>query len=130
MTISDCIQDAINDGHIDKKRGEDAQRLWREMADRYEGQGYNQHQAEAMAADDLKEGLKREAGAKRHRYGTGTPFNALVSQMNSMSRRVAEARMLSINGDAGLDAVRQMLAKHARDNDNRAKAPYPCHGSC
>ncbi len=346
MTISDCIQDAINDGHIDKKRGEDAQRLWREMADRYEGQGYNRHQAEAMAADDLKEGLKREAGAKRHRYlatlstlharqievsrlkpdqvakhgthlveqlgyeerslsryfmgrigqflnehhanilgqitkpaqwmnilrelhgqvtddeaakalagsihaareeqrlmynaaggdigklenwglthshdrvkvsqssfeqwraalkrpdgssridwthiedeltgrplqapggpepseaiqrrflkeikgnidygkgskevaygrnrgsgmsienarvlhfknaddwiaynkayGTGTPFNALVSQMNSMSRRVAEARMLSINGDAGLDAVRQMLAKHARDND-------------
>ncbi|GHE05559.1 hypothetical protein U879_03555 [Defluviimonas sp. 20V17] len=68
MTISDCIQEAIDDGHIDKERGERAQQMWREMADRYQSAGYTRHQAETMAADDLKEALKREAGAKQHRY--------------------------------------------------------------
>ncbi|MDE3239183.1 MAG: hypothetical protein KGN33_09500 [Paracoccaceae bacterium] len=50
MTIENCINEAIADDHIDKQLGAEAQRMWREMAERYESQGYNRHQAETMAA--------------------------------------------------------------------------------
>jgi hypothetical protein len=52
----------------DKTRGERAQKMFRDLSDRYERDGHPRHAAEALAGDDVKEAFRREAGEKRHVY--------------------------------------------------------------
>lgn len=68
MSFADCLNSAVNDGHADKGRADRAQAMWTEMRDRYQGQGHSRENAEALAAEDVKRALKKEAGDKRHTY--------------------------------------------------------------
>lgn len=68
MSFFDCVAGAVADGHADKERGARAQGLWQELKDRYVKQGHPEDAAEAMAAEDVKRALKKEAGDKRHTY--------------------------------------------------------------
>lgn len=68
MSLFDCIQDAMDDSDVqaDKARGKEAQRLWKEAADRYERQGYSRHNAEALAGEDVKAHFRTKAGDDLH----------------------------------------------------------------
>jgi hypothetical protein len=70
MSFFDCLADAMDEGSADRERGERAQREWRDRADQYERQGHDRHIAEALAAEDVKQGFRREAGEDRHVYLT------------------------------------------------------------
>lgn len=99
MSMFDCIQSAMDDTgedgvKADRARGERAQAMWREMADTYERQGHPRQTAEQLAADDLREAFKREAGEKRHFY---------TSKMASMRRSQAH-----VNSAAAPDMTRRM----------------------
>ncbi|RJL02364.1 hypothetical protein [Paracoccus siganidrum] len=81
MSFADCVGRAVKDGHTDAGRGKRAQAMWSELADRYEAQGRPRDVAEALAAEDVKRALKKEAGDKRHTY---------IKQLNVMRRLEAE----------------------------------------
>lgn len=68
MSFSDCVQQAVDDPEIraDRKRAEEAQRLWKEQADTYERQGASRHQAEMMAAEDVKNHFRKRSGDELH----------------------------------------------------------------
>lgn len=68
MTLWDCVDRAMNDPEVaaDRERGERAQALWRELADRYERAGFQRHNAEVLAAEDVKATFQRETAEKRH----------------------------------------------------------------
>lgn len=68
MTLWDCVDRAMSDPEIaaDRERGERAQALWRELADRYERAGFRRHNAEQLAAEDVKATFQRETAEKRH----------------------------------------------------------------
>lgn len=66
MSLFDCLQEAMDGGEADKARAKQAQADWKDLSDRYERQGHQRQNAEAMAAEDLKESWKREYGEKRH----------------------------------------------------------------
>jgi hypothetical protein len=68
MTLFNCLDRAMNDPEVsaDRERGERAQKLWRELSDRYERAGFQRHNAEVLAADDVKEAFKRETAERRH----------------------------------------------------------------
>lgn len=70
MSFFDCVESAMNDPEaaVDRVRGERAQAMWREISDKYEGQGHPRHTAEVLAAEDVKAAFKREAGENRHVY--------------------------------------------------------------
>lgn len=73
MTLFDCLQRAMDDTgpegiNASKERGKRAQEEWRKRADRYEADGHPRHTAEALAAEDVKQAFKRDAGEKRHVY--------------------------------------------------------------
>lgn len=78
MSLFDCIQRAMDadDPEIraNRERGEKAQAMWRERADRYERDGHPRHTAEVLAADDVKEAFRREHGEKRHVYLSNAAF--------------------------------------------------------
>jgi hypothetical protein len=90
MSLFDCIQRAMDDVGEDgvnanRERGERAQRMWRERSDQYERDGHPRHTAEALAADDVKEAFRREAGQKRHAY------LAVASTQRKMQAHVTNA---------------------------------------
>ena len=66
MSFWNCVKDAMDEGSADRERGERAQRMWEDLRDRYERQGHSRNNAEAMAAEDVKEAFRREAGETRH----------------------------------------------------------------
>ncbi len=66
MSFADCIRDGMENGIVDRARGERAQAQWRAAADQYERQGYTRHNAQALAAEDVKASFKKEAGDERH----------------------------------------------------------------
>jgi hypothetical protein len=70
MSFFDCVDRAMSDPEagVDRVRGERAQAMWREISDKYEGQGHPRHTAEVLAAEDVKAAFKREAGENRHVY--------------------------------------------------------------
>lgn len=73
MSLFDCLQNGMDDtgpdgANVDRERGERAQAEWKRRSDRYEADGHPRHTAEALAAEDVKEAFKREAGEKRHVY--------------------------------------------------------------
>lgn len=68
MSFWDCVRDAVDEGSVDRERGERAQAMWKERAEIYERQGHQRHTAEALAAEDVKLSFKREAGDVRHRF--------------------------------------------------------------
>lgn len=68
MSFFDCLNDAMDEGSADRERGERAQAMWKDRADLYERQGHPRHTAEALAAQDVKEAFRKEAGENRHVY--------------------------------------------------------------
>lgn len=81
MSFWKCVADALEEGSIDRERGERAQAMWKELADLYERQGHERHMAEALAAEDVKAAFAREAGEARHVY---------LAQLATMRRMQAE----------------------------------------
>lgn len=101
MSIYDCIQSAVDDGLADAERGKRAQGMWQEMRDRYVGQGHLPEAAEAMAAEDLKRALKKEAGDKRHTY---------VAQLAVMRRLEADVAQAADLGTLATNKIEHMAA--------------------
>lgn len=66
-----------------KKLGERAQAMWKEQADAYERAGHPRHTAEALAGEDVKAALKREAGEQRHTF---------ISHMGALRRIEADVQ--------------------------------------
>jgi hypothetical protein len=139
MSLSDCIQRIMNDDTLmdaedARKRqnfralGERAQALWRERADQYERQGHPRHSAEALAAQDVKDGFKKEAGENRHVY---TAKIASLRQLQAWAAEAKEPDMLrrmeevdyktraQVRRFNGL--VKDYLQKHHRDIFGRVK---------
>lgn len=89
MSLFDCIQSAMDDPEtgMNRERGERAQAMWRDMADRYEQQGHPRHTAEVLAADDVKEAFRREAGEKRHVY-----VSTIAAQRKAQAHVTAAAK--------------------------------------
>jgi hypothetical protein len=76
MSLFDCIQrwhdyaskeDPAEAAKL-LDRARRAQDEWKNRSDRYEASGHPRHVAEVLAADDVKEAFRREAGQKRHAY--------------------------------------------------------------
>ena len=87
MSFFDCMETAKNANEADKARAEKAQADWKEMSDRYERQGHQRQNAEAMAAEDLKESWKREFGEKRHVFLARMANNRKLQQgVNAASK--------------------------------------------
>ncbi|MFV1626861.1 hypothetical protein VWY34_14145 [Phaeobacter sp. JH20_02] len=80
MSFWDCVKDAIDEGSADRERGERAQRMWEDLRDRYERQGHSRNNAEAMAAEDVKEAFRREAGETRHVFQAKMANNRKLQQ--------------------------------------------------
>lgn len=68
MSLFECVQRAMDDEEIaaNRARGERAQKMFRDLAAKYERDGHPRHAAEALAGDDVKEAFRREAGERRH----------------------------------------------------------------
>lgn len=49
------------------------------------------------------------------KYGSGSPFNALMQQFDTMARQIAIARRFGHDADTGLDYMEQLSIKRARD---------------
>lgn len=90
MSFFDFLEDAMNGGEADRSRGERAQQLWKNLSDRYVGHGYARHNAEALAAEDVKTALGREAGEKRHVHGK-TPAGC-TAEREVWARLLVDAR--------------------------------------
>ncbi len=85
MSFFDCVNDAMDEGSADRERGQRAQRMWEDLRDRYERQGHSRNNAEAMAAEDVKEAFRREAGENRH------VFLARIGNMRKLQEGVQNA---------------------------------------
>lgn len=68
MSFEDCIRAARDDGHITAERHSTAQSLYDELRGRYARQGRPADVADALAAEDVKLAMAKEAGDKRHTY--------------------------------------------------------------
>lgn len=101
MSFADCLGRAVDDGLADKTRADNATSLWKEMADRYEAQGRPRDVAEALAAEDVKRALKKEAGDKRHTY---------LAQLNVMRRLEQEVAQAKDLGTLATNKVEHMAA--------------------
>lgn len=96
MSFFDCMQEAMDGGEADRARAKQAQEDWREMADRYERQGHTRENAEAMAAEDLKESWKREYGEKRHVFLAKMANNRKLQQGVAASKDLATHQTRSV----------------------------------
>lgn len=85
MSFGLCVQSAMDEGSIDRERGERAQAMWRDRSDQYERQGFRRDMAEALAGEDVKAAFRKEAGEKRHVY------LAQIAAMRRQQQRVTEA---------------------------------------
>ena len=94
MSFFDCVQEAMDGGEADRDLGRRAQDEWRKRSDQYEAQGHQRHMAEALAAQDVKEAFKREAGETRHVY---------LSRIANMRKQQAE-----VNAAAAPDMAKRM----------------------
>jgi len=132
MSFFDCMNVAIGANEADRARGERAQRMWKEISDRYERDGYSRHNAEAMAGDDVKEALRREFGEKRHVYLSRIANNRKLQlgvtqtsdlgshQTKSVENLDYKARGLVRRFNGRLSAF---LKEHHRDILGRVKKP-------
>lgn len=76
MSLFSCIQrwhdyaktESPEDAAKLLDRARRAQEEWKSRSDRYEASGHPRHTAEVLAANDVKEAFRREAGEKRHTY--------------------------------------------------------------
>lgn len=132
MGLFDCIQRAMDDPEVQasKERGRRAQEMWRDRAAQYERDGHPRHTAEALAADDVKEAFKREAGEKRHVYLSVASFqrkaqaHVAAGRNPDMVRRMEEmdykhrGMVRRFNGRMGA-----YLQKHHRDILGRITNP-------
>lgn len=122
MSLFDCIQRAMNDPEIQasKERGERAQAMWKSLSDRYVEDGFQRHTAEQLAAEDVKEAFRREAGEKRHVYLAVTSFqrkaqaHVAATTTPDLRRRMEQVRFKT-NALVRLfnSQLDEYLAKHA-----------------
>lgn len=89
MSFADCVSQGIEREAVKREIGERAQRKWRERSDLYEGMGHSRQNAEALAAQDIKESFRKEAGEKRHVY------LAQIANARKLQAGVANATDLS-----------------------------------
>lgn len=101
MSFADCLNRAAEAGEADKDRADRATRMWKDFADRYEAQGRPRDTAEALAAEDVKKALKKEAGDKRHTY---------IAQLNVMRRLEQEVAQAMDLGTLATNKVEHMAA--------------------
>ncbi len=130
MSLEDCIQRGMDGGEMPRDLGEQAQKDWRERADRYERQGHPRHTAEAMAAEDIKEGYRKEAGDVRHvflaRMANLRQIQARVNRSNTpnmtqnMERLDYRHRALVRRFNHLLS---EFLSEHSRDLLGRTRNP-------
>lgn len=66
MSFFDCVNDAIDEGSLDRDRGHRAQGMWKERVKKYEAEGYTTDKANALAAEDVIAYFDREAAMSRH----------------------------------------------------------------
>jgi hypothetical protein len=78
--IHDCLNRAIEGGELDRPQGRAAQGQFAQLVARYET-AYPRHQAQAMAAADLKEATRRAARSRYH---------AVVNQLQTARRLHAQ----------------------------------------
>lgn len=88
MSFFDCMENAINGNEANSDRGRRAQEMWKNLAGKYERQGYSRHNAEAMAGEDVKAAFKKEYGDKRH------VFLARIANNRKLELGVANAKNL------------------------------------
>lgn len=138
MSFFDCVQSAMDDPEVkaSRERGEKAQRMWQENADRFEAQGYSRHDAEVMAADVVKASFKKEAGAVRHTFLASMAVQKRIDlevksatdlaadAVQAMSRLDFQARGLKRHFD---NKMGEYLQLHHRDLLERAKNPVQYH---
>ncbi|MDW3118976.1 MAG: hypothetical protein R8G60_15260 [Roseovarius pacificus] len=107
MSFWDCVQRAMDDPDVamNREHGERAQAMWSELADAYERQGYTRHNAEALAAEDVKTAFKRQNAEQRHVW---------IAQISAMRRN--EARLLK---SKRLETVVTDALEHAANSTNR-----------
>lgn len=74
--IHDCIQRAVTGGHLPAAHGQAAQGIYQQLVDRY-ADLYPLHQAQAMAAKDLKLATRKNARKR---------FHTAINQLQSMRR--------------------------------------------
>ena len=88
MSLWDCVQRAMDDEEIaaNRARGERAQKMFRDLSDKYERDGHPRHAAEALAGDDVKEAFRREAGERRHVRQRKQPLLALPVGVDAARR--------------------------------------------
>ncbi|MCV2892225.1 hypothetical protein [Lentibacter sp. XHP0401] len=99
MSFFDCVKDGLEDGMVDKARGERAQAMWRDISDRYERQGHERHVAEALAGEDVKEAFRKEAGKARH---------VLLSKLVNNRKQAVEVAGTTNRTDIRQDPTRAM----------------------
>lgn len=74
--LHDCLQVALEAGEVDRTRARAAQEEFNQLVARY-STTMPRHQAEAKAAADLKEAIRRSASSRRY---------AVLTQLQSMTR--------------------------------------------
>ena len=99
MSFFDCVRDGLENGMVDKGRGERAQAMWRSISDQYERQGHDRHVAEAMAGEDVKEAFRKEAGKARH---------VLLSKLVNNRKQAVEVAGTTNRTDIRQDPTRAM----------------------
>lgn len=85
MTFENCIGRGMESGDIDKKRGEEATAIWRDLREQYRQQGHPGHVADMLAGEDTKAALRKQIGEDRHRA------IALMAWKRDWQRKVQEA---------------------------------------
>lgn len=66
MSFADCMGRAAGEHPEHERRAKDWTGVWQEQASAYERQGWSRHQAEQMAADDIKNRLRKKTQRNRH----------------------------------------------------------------
>lgn len=103
MSFWDCIRDGLQDGMVDRERGERAQAMWKGLADQYERQGHSRHNAEALAGEDVKAAFRKEVGDERHVFLSKIANNRKQALEVSQTTNRTEVRQDPIRAMERLD---------------------------
>ena len=102
MSFWNCVDEVMRDDPAVKDRGERAQAMWKDLSDQYERQGHPRHKAEVIAAEDVKEAFKREAGEVRHVY------LSRIANMRKLQQDVLSTKKLTTHATKAMERVDYM----------------------
>lgn len=134
MSFFDCVQNAMDGDEADRDRGKRAQAMWEDRRERYKTMGYDDHNADILAGEDVKAAFKKEAGDTRHvflakinnmrklqlKVNSATPDDLPFLQTRSVEELDYKARGLVRRFNGRLGAF---LKEHHRDILGRVKNP-------